>query len=163
MKEQPRPIQESIFANGSGIFTLVNGMVIGAITLFAFIAGLAIYTGAESIFTIEFAHIPKNALIHAQTMAFITLSVSQLFHALNLRHNQKSLFQVGFLSNKFLLVSILFGIGIQVGLVNIPLFNNIFGIHVLTLKDGLLILTLSLLPVIFNELWKAGKRIFLAP
>jgi Ca2+-transporting ATPase len=163
MKEQPRSIKESIFAKGSGTFTVVNGIVIGLITLFAFIAGLAVYTGAKSIFTIDFANVSKDALIHAQTMAFITLSVSQLFHALNLRHTQKSLFHIGLFSNKFLLASILLGIGIQVALVNIPLFNNIFEIKVLTLKDGLFVLTLSLLPVIFNELWKAGKRIFLAP
>lgn len=160
MKEKPRSIKESIFAHGSGVFTLVNGLLIGFITLFAFIAGLSIYSGADSIFSIDFAHIPKDALIHAQTMAFITLSISQLFHALNLRNNHKSIFQIGLFTNKFLIASILLGIIIQVALVNIPLFNKIFGINVLTWKDGLLVLALSLLPVIFNELWKAGKRIF---
>jgi Ca2+-transporting ATPase len=160
MKEQPRSIKESIFAHGSGAFTVINGLLIGLITLFAFIAGLYVYTGAESIFMIDFKNIPANALIHAQTMAFITLSVSQLFHSLNLRHNLKSIFQVGLFTNKFLLVSILLGICIQVAIVNIPFFNKIFEIYVLTMKDWLLVLALSLLPVIVNELWKAGKRIF---
>ncbi|WML31282.1 cation-translocating P-type ATPase [Neobacillus sp. OS1-32] len=159
MKERPRSIRESIFAHGSGLFTLINGAIIGFITLFAFIAGLAFYTGSESLFTIDFADVPQDALIHAQTMAFITLSVSQLFHALNLRNQHKSIFQVGLFSNKYLLASILFGISIQAALVNIPFFNNIFAIHFLTIKDWLLILALSLLPIILNELWKAGKRI----
>lgn len=163
MKEQPRSIKESIFAHGSGTFTLINGLLIGLLTLFAFIAGLAFYTGAATLFGIDFAHIPKDALIHAQTMAFITLSISQLFHSLNLRSNHKSLFEVGLFTNKFLLASIFIGIGIQVAIVHIPLFNGIFEINALTLKDWLFILTLSLLPVIFNELWKAGKRIFHVP
>lgn len=159
MKEGPRSIKESIFAHGSGTFTLINGMLIGFITLIAFIVGLDIYTGVKSILTMDFANVPKDTLIHAQTMAFITLSVSQLFHSLNLRHRQKSIFQVGLFSNKFLLASILLGIVIQAALVNITLFNNIFEINFLTFKDWLIVLTLSLLPLIFNELWKAGKRI----
>ncbi len=160
MKAKPRSIKESIFAHGSGSFTLVNGILIGLITLFAFIAGLSLYTGANSIFSIDFGHISEGALMHAQTMAFITLSISQLFHALNLRSNQKSIFQVGLFTNKYLIGSILLGITIQAALVNIPVFNKIFGINVLTPKDWIFVITLSLLPVIFNELWKAGKRIF---
>jgi P-type Ca2+ transporter type 2C len=163
MKEKPRRLKESIFAHGGGLFTLINGLFIGLLTLFAFIAGLAFYTGATTIYSIDFTTIPKEALIHAQTMAFITLSISQLFHSLNLRSNHKSLFNIGFFTNKFLLASIFLGIGIQVALVHIPLFNGIFEINSLTLKDWMFILTLSLLPVIFNELWKAGKRIFQAP
>ncbi|WP_066304674.1 cation-translocating P-type ATPase [Bacillus sp. FJAT-29814] len=163
MKEKPRSIKESIFAHGSGTFTLVNGLIIGVITLFAFIAGLSLYTGSGSIFSIDFGHIPADALIHAQTMAFITLSVSQLFHSLNLRNNHKSIFQIGFMTNKYLLGSILLGITIQAVLVNTLVFNRIFEIRVLTVKDWLLVLALSILPVMFNELWKAGKRIFQTP
>jgi P-type Ca2+ transporter type 2C len=164
MKDKPRSIKESIFAHGSGTFTLVNGLVIGLITLFSFIAGLSLYTGAESLFSIDFGHISDDALIHAQTMAFITLSISQLFHSLNLRNNHnKSIFQVGLMTNKYLIGSIILGIVIQVVLVNTPVFNRIFEIKALTVKDWLLVLALSLLPVIFNELWKAGKRVFQTP
>ncbi len=163
MKDQPRSIKESIFAHGSGTFTLVNGLFIGLLTLFAFIAGLYVYTGADSLFAIDFADIDNDTLIHAQTMAFITLSISQLFHALNLRNNHKSLIQVGLFTNKLLLGSILLGIFIQIALVNIPILNKIFEINGLTWKDWLLVLTLSFMPVLFNELMKAGKRIFKMP
>lgn len=88
------------------------------------------------------------------------LPLTSFLVCLNLRNNHKSLFSIGLLTNKYLLGSILVGICIQVALVNIPLFNQIFEINNLTLRDWLLVLTLSLLPVIFNELWKAGKRIF---
>jgi P-type Ca2+ transporter type 2C len=160
MKEKPRSIKDSIFAHGSGSFTVINGCLIGFITLFAFVCGLMVYTGAGSIFTIDFTHVPKEALINAQTMAFMTLSISQLIHSLNLRNNHKSIFHVGLFTNKYLIASILLGIVIQVFLVNIPLFNKIFEINTLTIKDWLLILTLSLIPVIFNEFYKTGKRIF---
>lgn len=160
MNEQPRSIKESIFAQGGGMFTLINGLIIGLLTLIAFITGLNIHTGAESIYTLDFSNISTDALIHGQTMAFITLSISQLFHALNLRHQKKSIWQIGLLSNKYLIGSILFGIVIQATLVHLPFFNQIFAINSLTLRDWLIIVILSSLPVIVNELWKAGKRIY---
>ena len=160
MDQQPRSIKESIFAHGSGMFTLLYGILIGFLTLFAFVTGLNYYTGASSIFSIDFGNISKDALVHAQTMAFVTLSISQLFHSLNLRSTKKSLHQVGLFTNKFLLGSIFLGIALQAILVNVPVFNNIFGLHVLSLKDWLFVLTLSLVPVIFSELSKAWKRIF---
>ncbi|AGK52356.1 cation-translocating P-type ATPase [Bacillus sp. 1NLA3E] len=158
MKEKPRLIKEGVFANGSGTFTCINGLLIGLITLIAFIVGIGIYSGPEAIFTTEFADVPREALVRGQTMAFITLSVSQLFHSINLRSTKKSLFQVGIFSNKYLLASILIGTSIQVALVNTPVFKEIFKIASITLKDWLFVLTLSALPVVFNELFKMGKR-----
>ncbi|RFB18317.1 cation-translocating P-type ATPase [Bacillus sp. HNG] len=160
MKEKPRDPKESIFAKGSGSFTVINGLLIGFITLFAFIEGLRFYSGANSIFSIDYGTITSDALVHAQTMAFITLSVSQLFHSLNLRSRRKSIFKVGLLTNKYLIAAICVGIAIQVGLVYIPFFNNVFGIHFLTINDWLLILGLSIIPIIGNEFAKAWKRIF---
>ncbi|EKN68131.1 cation-translocating P-type ATPase [Schinkia azotoformans] len=160
MDQQPRSIKESIFAHGSGMFTLLYGLLIGSLTLFAFVTGLNYYTGAPSIFSIDFSNISKDALVHAQTMAFVTLSIAQLFHSLNLRSTKKSLREVGLFTNKFLLVSIFVGIALQALLVNVPVFNDIFDLHILSLKDWLFVLTLSLVPIIFSELSKAWKRIF---
>lgn len=159
MKEKPRSLKESIFAHGSGTFVLLNGMLIGVLTLFSFITGLSVYTGASSIFTIDFGNISTDALVHAQTMAFITLSISQLFHSLNMRSMKRSIFHVGLFSNKYLIGSIVIGIAIQAALVNLPVFNDLFEIHLLGLSDWLFIIFISLLPVVINELVKAGKRI----
>ncbi|MEH7235547.1 cation-translocating P-type ATPase [Bacillus sp. JJ1562] len=162
MKENPRDPKESIFAKGNGSFTVLNGLVIGFITLFAFVEGLRFYSGASSVFTIDYSYITTDALIHAQTMAFITLSISQLFHSLNLRSRKKSIFKVGLFTNKYLIAAICVGIAIQVGLVYIPFFNNVFEIHFLSVNDWLFILGLSIIPVLGNEFAKALKRIFSA-
>lgn len=160
MKEKPRNPKESIFAKGNGSFAIGNGLLIGFLTLFAFIEGLRFYTGAHSIFSIDYNHMSTDALIHAQTMAFITLSISQLFHSFNLRSRTKSIFKVGLFTNKYLLGAIALGIFIQVGLVYIPFFNSVFGIHFLTATDWLLIIGLSVIPVVVNEFVKAWKKIF---
>src|SRR5690606_36456944 len=85
MKEKPRSANESIFSGGAGSFVIFNGILIGMLTLFAFITGLTVSTGASSILAIDFNNVSKEALVHAQTLAFMTLSISQLFHSLNLR------------------------------------------------------------------------------
>ncbi|MFB6468822.1 calcium-translocating P-type ATPase, PMCA-type [Cytobacillus sp. Hz8] len=160
MKRRPRSIKESIFANQGGAFTIINGILIGIISLFAFITGLAYYSHADSFFSIHFDQIPINVLVHAQTLTFVTLSVSQLFHAINLRHPKKSMFQVGLFTNKYLLASIFIGVSIQMILVAFPVLNQFFEIVYLTWKDWLFVAVLSILPVLLNELYKAGKRIF---
>src|SRR5690625_3610716 len=160
MKEKPREANEKILSRKNVMFSLWNGILIGVITLFAFTEGLKIYTNAESLFSMRFGDISGDALIHAQTMAFITLSVSQLFHSFNLRSDEKSIFQVGLLTNRFLIWSVLVGLAIQISLVYVPFLSNIFGIRPLLWQDWLIILGLSIIPVVLNEIVKAIKRVF---
>lgn len=160
MEEKPRESTEKIFSKNDIAYSLWNGLLIGLITLFAFTEGLKIYTDADSLFSMRFSDISGEALIHAQTMAFITLSVSQLFHSFNLRNDHKSIFQVGFFTNRFLVWSVVAGLTIQISLVYIPVFNDIFGIQALLWQDWLLVVGLSLIPVVVNEIVKACKRAF---
>lgn len=159
MKDKPRNPKESFFVHGNGAYTVLNGMLIGFITLFAFIEGLRYYTGASTLFTIDFENITNNALTHAQTMAFITLSVSQLFHTLNLRSRRKSIFQVGLFSNKLLIAAIVIGIFIQALLVYVPFFHDVFGIYVISAKDWVFVIGVSLIPIVINEIYKGIRRV----
>lgn len=161
MKEKPRKAKEKILSRKNVFFSLWNGLLIGLLTLVAFTAGLKVYSGADSLFTMNFANISGEALIHAQTMAFITLSVAQLFHAFNVRSENKSIFQVGLFSNRFLVGSVLIGLLIQVILVHTPFFNDLFDIQALSLKDWMFILGLSIIPIVVNEVVKAVRRISL--
>ena len=159
MKEKPRPATEKIFTGENIAFSVGNGLLIGILTLFAFMEGLKVYTGASALWTLDLKHIPSEALIHAQTMAFMTLSISQLFHAFNLRSERKSLFQVGLFKNRLLIGSFLLGILIQVAIVYIPAFNDWFHVIPLTWDDWLFILGLSVLPVVLNEVIKGVRRV----
>lgn len=160
MDEKPRNASEKIFSKENVVFSIWNGLLIGVLTLFAFTEGLKIYSGSDSLFTTDFSGISGDALVHAQTMAFITLSVSQLFHSLNLRSATKSIFQVGIFKNRLLIGAILLGLVIQASLVYVPFLHDVFGIHYLSIEDWLFIIGLSIIPVILNEIVKAVKRIF---
>ncbi|WP_075313180.1 cation-translocating P-type ATPase [Bacillus wiedmannii] len=157
MKEKPRHAKESLFS-GSVPFLIFNGAVIGLLTLAAFIAGAKFYTGDTNLFPLFPEKIDEDALLHAQTMAFVVLSFSQLIHSFNLRSRTKSIFSIGIFTNKYLVFSLLIGVLMQVCIISIPPLANIFGVHALTMRDWGFVLLLSIIPLVVNEIIKLVKR-----
>ncbi|MHA4111726.1 cation-translocating P-type ATPase [Bacillus cereus] len=157
MKEKPRHAKESLFS-GSVPFLIFNGVIIGLLTLIAFIAGAKFYTGDTNLFPLFPERIDDDALLHAQTMAFVFLSFSQLVHSFNLRSITKSIFSIGIFTNKYLVFSLLIGVLMQVCIISIPPLANIFGVHALTMRDWGFVLLLSIIPLILNEIIKLVKR-----
>lgn len=144
MDEKPRNPKESLFAGGAGISLILNGLLIGTLTLVAFEVGRIRYS---------------DSLMHAQTMAFVVLSVSQLFHSLNMRHPKKSIFQLGLFTNKYLLASVIFGIFLQEMVITIPFLASIFKVFNLTMQDWIFVFALSIIPLVINEIVKFFKRL----
>ncbi|MDS1002133.1 calcium-translocating P-type ATPase, PMCA-type [Clostridium sporogenes] len=143
MDEKPRDPKESLFAGGAGVSLILNGLLIGVLTLIAFEVGRIRYS---------------DSLIHAQTMAFVVLSVSQLFHSFNMRHPKKSIFQLGLFTNKYLFASVLFGIFLQNMVITIPFLASTFKVFKLTMQDWVFVCILSIIPLVLNELVKLFKR-----
>lgn len=143
MKEKPRDPKRGLFSGKGGFFLILNGVIIGIITLIAFYIGTRIY---------------PNSLMHAQTMAFVVLSVSQLFYTLSVRHSKKSVLKVGIFTNKYLLGSILLGIILQNLVITIPFFAAVFKVYRLTLNDWIFVILLSLVPLVLNEIFKMSAR-----
>ncbi len=143
MDEKPRDPKESLFAGGAGVSLILNGLLIGVLTLIAFEVGRIRYS---------------DSLMHAQTMAFVVLSVSQLFHSFNMRHPKKSIFQLGFFTNKYLFVSVLFGILLQNMVIIIPFLASTFKVFKLTIQDWIFVCALSIVPLVVNEIIKFFKR-----
>ncbi|XZN17831.1 calcium-transporting P-type ATPase, PMR1-type [Clostridium perfringens] len=143
MNNPPRNPKESIFIKSDKIQLIINGVLIGGITLFAFKLGERLYA---------------DSLIHAQTMAFVVLSVSQLFLSLSLRSNIKSAFSLGIFSNKYLVYSILLGIFLQVIIISISFIANIFKVTPLLLYDWIVIILVSLIPFAINEILKLFRK-----
>ena len=151
MKNKPRNPKDSLF-KGS-IFTLIfNGVLIGILTLIGFIYGVMRYGNAG----VTLSNIAGNstALMHAQTIAFVVLSGTQLIHALNMRSNTKSIFKIGIFSNMYLIGAILLGFALQLTVIYIPPIAKMFNVIPLTLQDWSVVLGLSIIPLIINELRK---------
>ena len=89
MRRKPRNSQDGIFANGMGMDTLFQGVVISMLTIGSYFIGIN-HAGAtlQDVFTNE------QAGLEGMTMAFLTLSMVEMFHSLNMRSRRMSLFRL---------------------------------------------------------------------
>jgi P-type Ca2+ transporter type 2C len=154
MKKQPRNPKDSIF-KGSISTLLLNGFLIGILTLIAFIYGVNTYGGADVTLT-NIANNPE-ALMHAQTLAFVVLSGTQLVHALNMRSEHKSIFKVGIFTNMYMIGAIAIGIILQLAVIYIAPIAEVFKVVPLTLQDWGFVILLSLIVLVVNEVAKLFK------
>lgn len=142
MEDKPRDAKESLFAHGGMVFTILNGMFIGTITLVAFRYGL------------------DESAVKAQTMAFMVLSLSQLFHSLNLRSRTHSILEVGLFKNKWLILTFIFGTILQIAVCELPIFNTLLKTIPLTMREWFLVFGMSASIILINEVskWFAKEK-----
>ncbi len=141
MDKKPKPKNEGIFANGLGIRIVLQGVMFGILTLIAFWLGMT-YTPAGI-----------DALAAGQTMAFMTLSLSQVLQSFNMR-SDKSIFAIGPFTNKKLNLAVLASLLLVLLLLFTPV-GIAFGIVKLSWQLYLIALGLILVPTIIMEASKA--------
>ena len=163
MKEKPRNINESIFANKGWLVVIGYGCVIGLLSFASFI-----YVPLQHLLVnsskINMHHIiyllenNKDILMKAQTFAFSTLALSQLFHSVGIKNMNKSIFSKDAFNNKLLIVSLIFGILIQMAVTMIPFLNNTFKTSQLTIVEFIVILVFSSIPLLIHEIVNIFKK-----
>ncbi len=89
MSRKPRDSKDGIFSNGLGVDTLVQGVIISILTLVSYFIGLNI-EGVAIADVVSGA----NPGMDGMTMAFLTLSMVEMFHSLNMRSRRQSLFSL---------------------------------------------------------------------
>ena len=140
MERKPMDSKKGIFADGLWSKIILEGIMIGMLTLIAFSIGNKYY-GVEV----------------GRTMAFISMGLLELVHSFNIK-SEKSIFKVGILENKFLIGSFILGIFVQTIVVFIPVLANIFNVTNLTGVQWGITLGISLLPIPIIELQKKVNR-----
>ena len=140
MVQSPRDPDEGIFAGKMGFNIFSQGIFIGSITLIAFYYG---YT--------------RYSLVIGETMAFGTLSFTQLWQSLNSRSDKFSLFKLGVFSNRYLVLAILSSGILQLAVMLIPFLQSIFEVTALTWSQWLVVILLSLTAIPFVEILKKLK------
>jgi Ca2+-transporting ATPase len=151
MDLKPRAVDEPII-NGDMVWgTVVQTIAIAGSVLAAFLIGLSRFeywgaTGAAA----------ESALSHAQTMAFVTLSASELFRAYTARSERYSMFSIGLFSNKWMQWAVLGSLIVLLLTVYVPGLNTeVFGNVPLEFSDWLVVFPLMLVPAVVAELNKA--------
>ncbi len=163
MNRKPKK-QKGIFTKGMTWRIVYQGIMIGAITLIAFIVGLS--TPNELLPTVEVTgangevRMLSNEEVKVeigQTMAFITLALSELVHVFNIRNNKKSIFKTGIFNNGKLILAIAVSAALMFIILLIPELRHLFSIPVLPLENIIEVIVLVLSPIVIVEIFKLLK------
>lgn len=137
MKKPPRDLSEGILHKKRWVYMLFEGSMMGVTTFALFLYALNNFSYPA-----------------AQTMTFATLAFSQLVHAFNNRSTRKSLFQLGIFTNKYLVVTVVLSILLQLAVIQTNWGNLIFKTQKLQTIHWLLIISVALIPFFVVELKK---------
>lgn len=164
MKRPPRPKDENLFADGGLSCTVFYGLLIGFISISAFLF-LPIQTLRASGIAITPSHIREllllpDILTRSQTYAFTVLGMSQLFHAIGMRDVDCSLFRMKHFTNKLMILAVVLGIALQALVTTVPYFIKAFGTVPLSFSDWKMLLLLAAMPLLAHEFlyWHAKLR-----
>ena len=142
MNQKPRPKNEGFFANGYIWKICVEGVIIGGVTLAAYLIGNLVF----------------NNHMLGQTMAFLTLSSTQLFHAYNVK-SEHSVFSVKSYKNKFMNFAFIVGFLLQILVIYTPGIRDLFEFQPLNIGQFGICIGLSLVMVVIQEIVKLVKRL----
>ncbi len=147
MEKSPRDPKEGIFANNLGVRIIYQGFIIAVLTMVSFLIGYFHTSLSEG-----------TRQLTAMTMAFLTLSLCEIFHSINLRSSTHSIFTIKG-QNIFLLLAMLTSFVLTLTVIYIPGLNNIFELTALSATDLLIALGLSILiiPIVEIEKFISGK------
>ena len=151
MKRKPRNSSDGIFANGMGVDTIFQGIVISILTLVSYFVGI----NAAGVPLADAVASDANG-IEGMTMAFLTLSMIEMFHSFNMRSRRTSIFK---LPTQNVWIWGAFGLALFLTWVVIetPL-SLVFGFAELDLIHYAMALGLAILIIPINEVYKAIMR-----
>jgi Ca2+-transporting ATPase len=140
MKRPPRAPEKSVFADGMGWHILLIGLLIGFVTIG--MQAWAIHNGYDNW----------------QTMAFTVLCFSQLGHVVAIRSTHRSTFTIGLFSNRPMVVSLAITVMLQLMIIYVPFFHDIFKIKPLSLAELAITAVVSTIVFWVVELEKLVRR-----
>ena len=91
-------------------------------------------------------------------MAFVTLSMCELFRAFTVRSDRLSVFKIGLFSNRFMVGAVLFSVAFLIITVVVPFLNPIFNTRPLSFTEWSVVMGLALIPAITEEITKLFQR-----
>ncbi len=138
MKRAPRSSKDGIFANGMGVDIAWQGIMVTVVTLAAYFCGMHMAAGTQDL-------IHQNGM----TMAFLTLSMAEIFHSFNMRSRRESIFKMKN-HNKFLYGAMLISLVLSTVVIYVPFLANAFDFASISLAEYLvsMALAISVIPVV---------------
>lgn len=151
MRRAPRSEKEGIFAGGVGVNIIIQGVFIGLLTLLSYFVGHFFETGTWSI---------EGVSADGMTMAFLTLSMTEMFHAFNARSINHSIFSKSMLKkqNLFMLGAFAFSLLTTILVIYTPGLNTAFEFAPIHADEFFIAMALGVTVIPFVELSKVITR-----
>lgn len=118
IRRPPRSAKEGFFSGGLLVDILYQGILVSALTIISYLIGHFFESGVFSL--------PVGSSRHGMTMAFLTMSMCEIFHSFNLRSQRKSVFSLRG-QNKVLWAAMIGSLILTTALLEIPFLANAFG------------------------------------
>ena len=150
MRRPPRDPKEGIFARGLGFDVVYQGILVTIITLTSYLIGNFFENGA-------FFYVPGGVSDHGMTMAFLTMSMCEIFHSFNVRSQRKSIFSLHS-HNKTMWLSMLVSLALTTAVLEVPFLANAFGFTPVGWTEYLIALGLGILVIPIVEIVKFFQR-----
>lgn len=147
MKRPPRDSKDGIFSNGVGAGVAIQGFFIALLTFVSYFVGHFMEAGKW-----EITESPDG-----MTMAFLTLSLVELFHAFNMRSRERSVFTIK-KQNGWLWGSLLLAFVLTSAVIFVPAFATAFGFETISLNEFAVALALAVAIIPLVELEKLIAR-----
>ena len=151
MKRKPLKPGKGVFTKGMTWRIIYQGVMIGLLTLVAFMIGLATTTPIEGL------NLDQSKIEVGQTMAFVTLALSELVHVFNVRNNKQSIFKGKVFNNSKLILAVIASALLMIVILSVPVLRTIFSIPVLPMSNVVELVILILSPIFIVEIFKLLK------
>ena len=149
MTRPPRDSKDGIFAGGLGFDILYQGVLITIITMTSYIIGHCMEVG--------YFEMPKGVSNDGMTMAFLTMSMCEIFHSFNMRSQRKSVFSLPS-HNKVLWGAMLGSLALTTLVLEVPVIANAFGFTPVDWAEYGVALALAVLVIPIVECVKFFQR-----
>ena len=149
MNRPPRNPKEGIFAGGLGVDIAYQGILVTVITIASYILG--------HCFEVGHFEMPRGISNDGMTMAFLTMSMCEIFHAFNMRSQRGSVFRLKG-HNKVLWAAMLGSLALTTLVLEVPFLANAFGFTPISWTEYAVALGLALLVIPIVEAIKFFQR-----
>ncbi len=164
MEQKPRAKSEPIVNRSMLLGLIIQTFAQTGAVLTAFALGLIWHLEAGALLagnpiTYLIAHDWRGVDVQtAETMAFVTLSLCELFRAYTVRSERASLFKIGVFSNRYMQYAVGLSIGLLLLVVSLPFLQPIFNTHFPSLREWSVVVGLALIPATAEEITKFFLR-----
>ena len=147
MQRKPRSAKSGIFSGGMGIDIAYQGVLVTVLTIFSYFVGHFMETGNWTI----------TDSSHGMTMAFLTMSMAEIFHSFNMRSQRGSIFKLGS-QNKTLIFAAIGSLIATTLVCEIPFLANAFGFEPIGITEYAIAIALGVIVIPVVEIVKLVQR-----